>query len=59
MKLTHPRLIGFGISDHQSFAAACEQAEGAIIGSAFVSMLAAEGASERRITAFIDGIRKG
>jgi tryptophan synthase alpha chain len=39
LRLRHPRLIGFGIADQAGFAEACQYAEGAIIGSAFVEML--------------------
>ncbi|NJN34249.1 MAG: tryptophan synthase subunit alpha [Saprospiraceae bacterium] len=39
MKLKNPRLIGFGISDHASFKTACQYANGAIIGSAFIKAL--------------------
>ena len=39
MKLKNPLMIGFGISDKQSFAKACEYANGAIIGSAFIKAL--------------------
>lgn len=42
MQLKHPRLIGFGISNRETFDAACENASGAIIGSKFVSLLASE-----------------
>ncbi|MPM55524.1 Tryptophan synthase alpha chain [bioreactor metagenome] len=42
MQLQHPRLIGFGISNRETFEAACENASGAIIGSKFVSLLASE-----------------
>jgi len=37
MNLKNPRLIGFGISDNATFTNACKYANGAIIGSAFVS----------------------
>lgn len=37
MRLKNPRLIGFGISDRATFGNACNYAQGAIIGSAFVS----------------------
>jgi tryptophan synthase alpha chain len=40
MKLKNPRLIGFGISNPESFSTACKYAQGAIIGSAFVRRLA-------------------
>lgn len=36
MKFRNPRLIGFGISDKQSFQTACSHANGVIIGSAFI-----------------------
>jgi tryptophan synthase alpha chain len=39
MNLTHPRLIGFGISNAETFETACAYANGAIIGSAFIKML--------------------
>lgn len=39
MKLQHPRLIGFGISNHETFSTACRYANGAIIGSAFIKAL--------------------
>ncbi len=41
-KLRNPRLIGFGISDHETFSKASQYAHGAIIGSAFIKLLAAE-----------------
>ena len=39
MGLKHPFLIGFGISNHQTFRFACDYASGAIIGSAFIEVL--------------------
>lgn len=39
MKLHNPRLIGFGISDFTTFSTACQHAQGAIIGSAFIRMI--------------------
>ncbi|MEL6276792.1 MAG: tryptophan synthase subunit alpha, partial [Bacteroidota bacterium] len=39
LDLPHPRLIGFGISDAESFRTACRYANGAIIGSAFIRAL--------------------
>jgi len=39
MNLKNPRLIGFGISDRATFANACKNASGAIVGSAFVKAL--------------------
>jgi tryptophan synthase alpha chain len=39
MQLKNPVLVGFGIKDKQSFDAACEHADGAIIGTAFIKAL--------------------
>ena len=39
MGLKNPRLIGFGISNKETFGKACKNANGAIIGSAFIKML--------------------
>lgn len=38
-KLKNPVMVGFGIRDRESFDAACENANGAIIGSAFIKAL--------------------
>jgi len=42
MQLKNPRLIGFGISNRETFSAACREASGAIIGSKFISLLESE-----------------
>jgi tryptophan synthase alpha chain len=39
MKLTNPVLVGFGIKDKPTFQQACEHANGAIIGTAFIKAL--------------------
>jgi tryptophan synthase alpha chain len=39
MKLTNPFLIGFGVSNQQTFNAVCKYATGAIVGSAFINLL--------------------
>ncbi len=39
MQLRNPRLIGFGISNNDTFETACRYAHGAIIGSAFIRSL--------------------
>lgn len=57
MKLENPALIGFGISSHESFAAACKYARGAIIGSAFVKMLGGRGYSEKSVSEFVREIK--
>ena len=43
MKLSHPRMIGFGISNKQTFEAAAANAAGCIIGSKFVTLLEQSG----------------
>jgi tryptophan synthase alpha chain len=57
MDLTNPRLIGFGISDNETFAESCRMSHGAIIGSAFVKMLGSNGARAESIMKFVDKIR--
>ena len=42
MRLKNPRLIGFGISNKETFDAACREASGAMIGSKFISLLGSE-----------------
>jgi len=59
MELDIPRLVGFGISNHETFLAACSHASGAIIGSAFIRMLEEEGFSKAKIGEFIRAIRQG
>jgi tryptophan synthase alpha chain len=54
MKLHNPLMIGFGISDKESFDIACREASGAIIGSAFIKMLHEKGADPEVIRRFIN-----
>jgi tryptophan synthase alpha chain len=56
MELKNPTIIGFGISDHKSFSKACEYANGAIVGSAFVKLLAQDNYMDK-IPAFISNIK--
>jgi tryptophan synthase alpha chain len=56
MNLANPGLIGFGISDSDTFAKACRMAHGAIIGSAFVKMLGDNGTGAESIKKFVDKI---
>lgn len=58
MKLANPRLIGFGISDHTSFNAACNHAAGAIIGSAFIKSIGQPGTLATQIDQFVSRIRQ-
>ena len=54
MNLKSKLIIGFGISDHQTFSKACEFAHGAIIGSAFIENLENNGVD--KIDEFIGSI---
>lgn len=57
MNLRNPRLIGFGINNHETFDAACENANGAIVGSAFIRHVDENGTSPESIRAFVQTIR--
>jgi tryptophan synthase alpha chain len=50
-------LIGFGISDHESFLKASKNASGAIIGSAFVKMIAQAKDLQAEIVDFVQSIK--
>lgn len=54
--LKNPRLIGFGISNAETFANACQYASGAIIGSAFVKTLDEDLPLTEKISRFIKSI---
>ena len=43
LKLDNPQIIGFGISDHETFSQATQHAKGAIIGSAFIKHVTKHG----------------
>lgn len=55
MGLNNPQIIGFGISDKNSFEQATKYAKGAIIGSAFIKHLEREGL--KNIDDFVKNIR--
>lgn len=59
MNLPVPGLIGFGISNRQTFMAACRYARGAIIGSAFIRAIAEPGelSMDQKVHGFMKGIR--
>ena len=57
MQLKKPRLIGFGISDHDSFREACTFANGAIIGSAFIRILSESHSLREDIGKFIRSVK--
>lgn len=56
MKLQNPRMIGFGISNAETFENACQYAAGAIIGSAFVKAMEGTGTLEQKVSDFIHSI---
>jgi tryptophan synthase alpha chain len=56
MKLKNPILVGFGIKDKSTFDAACLHANGAIIGSAYISALEASGEIKETTRTFLKGI---
>jgi len=54
--LKNPRLIGFGISNAETFANACQYSNGAIIGSAFVKALEGSDPLNQKVSGFINSI---
>ena len=57
MELRNPTLVGFGISNNETFSTACRYSNGAIIGSAFIRVLQENGASQEAIKNFIEDIK--
>ncbi len=57
MNLKNPRLIGFGISNHETFRRACRYASGAIIGSAFIDVLERSTDIEADVVAFVKEVK--
>ena len=55
MKLKTPKIIGFGISNSETYNNAIRYSDGAIIGSAFINFLEKEGV--HKINEFIKSIR--
>ncbi|EIJ39705.1 tryptophan synthase, alpha subunit [Galbibacter orientalis DSM 19592] len=55
MNLKAPQIVGFGISNAETFKAATTHAKGAIIGSAFIKMIQEKGI--KGIDAFVKGIQ--
>ena len=58
MNLKNPTLIGFGISNKETFDKACANANGAIIGSAFIKAISQEGDLASNIKTFIKDIKE-
>lgn len=57
LKLKNPLMIGFGINDRSSFENACKYASGAIIGSAYISMLSGNHSIDETTQKFIVNIK--
>lgn len=57
MHLKNPQLIGFGISNRETYSQACQYANGAIIGSAFIKVLQNSTNLEQDITAYIHAVK--
>jgi tryptophan synthase alpha chain len=53
LNLKNPFLIGFGISNQETYSTACQYSAGVIVGSAFIQWLTSEGNSIGAIAAFI------
>jgi tryptophan synthase alpha chain len=53
LKLKTPRLIGFGISNRETFIQACNYANGAIIGSSFIKALDGDGKLPEKINRYV------
>lgn len=58
MRLCHPRMIGFGISNRQTLEAAQQNAAGAIIGSKFVTLLDKLKDPDLALDALMDALKK-
>ncbi len=54
MNLNNPQIVGFGISNNETFTQATQYAKGAIIGSAFVKHVTKEGVD--KIESFVKGV---
>ena len=53
-----PVMVGFGINNRERFLTVCEQANGGIIGSAFIRILARQGDLKTNIQSFIRSIKQ-
>ena len=56
LKLINPKIIGFGISDKDSYRSACQYSNGAIIGTSFIKALSGNNL-KKSIKNYISGIR--
>jgi tryptophan synthase alpha chain len=56
--LKNPVLVGFGVSNHETFETVCQYVNGAIIGSAFVKALKGKSDLKENIKSFIKSIKE-
>ncbi|MDR1678219.1 MAG: tryptophan synthase subunit alpha [Prevotellaceae bacterium] len=57
MKLKNPTLVGFGISNRETFESACRYSSGAIVGSAFVKALGESESIEKAVEKLIEDLK--
>lgn len=57
LNLKTPRMVGFGISNNESYKQVCNYAHGAIVGSAFIKLLEQSTGLEADIADFVKSIR--
>lgn len=57
LNLRNPRMIGFGISNKQTFESASAHAAGAIIGSKFVTLMEGKGNPEAAVDALLEALK--
>jgi len=58
MSLRNPCMIGFGVSNSETFRMACENAAGAIIGSKFITLLGEHQSPETAILQLLDDLKQ-
>ncbi len=59
LKLSTPRMVGFGIGNHETFREVCQYAHGAIVGSAFIKHLEEKGDDTQSIIDFVQTLKNG
>jgi tryptophan synthase alpha chain len=59
MKMNNPCLIGFGISNHETFSKASAYGAGAVVGSAFINLLKSSKELRKDIHAFVKDLKGG
>lgn len=57
MNLKNPTLIGFGISNKETFDSACAHASGAIVGSAFIKVLGENPTVEKAVESLVKSLK--